>query len=57
MGDKFKDTDIKNSTYYFFVNMINMKIFDLNKIKIDEKSIKNFIIYYIRCVAVKDLKT
>ena len=57
MGDKFKDTDIKNSTYYFFVNMINMKIFDSNKIKIDEKSIKNFIIYYIRCVAVKDLKT
>ena len=57
MGDKFKDTDIKNSTYYFFVNMINMKIFDLNKIKIDEKSIKNFIIYYIRCVTVKDLKT
>ena len=38
MGDKFKDTDIKNSTYYFFNDMINMKIFDSNKIKkVNEK--------------------
>ena len=28
-----KETDIKNSTYYFFNNMINIKNVDPNKIK------------------------
>ena len=30
--------------------MINLKISDSNKIKIDEKSYKNIIIYHIGCV-------
>ena len=29
----FKDIDIKNSTYYFFSDVIIIKIFDPNKIK------------------------
>ena len=31
MGNKFKDIDIKNRTYYFFDDIINIKIFDRNK--------------------------
>ena len=56
MGNKFKDIDIKNQTYYFLDDMINIKILDLNKIKIDGKSYKNILIYYIGYVMVKDLR-
>ena len=42
-----KDINIKNRTYYFFNDIINIKDFDSDNIKIDEKSYKNIIIYYI----------
>ena len=42
-----KDINIKNHTYYFFDDIINIKDFDPNKIKTDEKSYKNILIYYI----------
>ena len=45
MSNTFKEIDIKNRAYYFFDDMINKKNLDLNKIKIDEKSYKNVIIY------------
>ena len=45
----------KNRTYYFFNNMINIKSLDINKIKIDEKSSKNILIYHIGYATVKDL--
>ena len=45
MSNKGKDIDIKNRTYYFFHDIINIKNFDPNNIKADEKSYKN--IYYI----------
>ena len=45
MGNKFKDIDIKNCTYYFFDDMIKIKILDSSKIEIDEKSYKNIFIY------------
>ena len=35
MSDRFKKIDIKNRTYYFFDDMIDIKNLDLNKIKID----------------------
>ena len=54
MSNKVKDIDIKNHTYYFFDDIINVKNFDPNNIKIDEKSYKNF--HYIRYVMIKDLK-
>ena len=38
MSNKVKDIDIKNRTYYFFDDIINIKKFDPNNIKIDEKS-------------------
>ena len=37
MSNKIKDISIKNHTYYFFVDIINIKKFDSNNIKIDEK--------------------
>ena len=54
-GSKLKDIDIKNRTYYFFDDIINIKSFDPNKIKIDEKSYKNIITYYIGYVTIEDL--
>ena len=47
MSNKFKDISIKNHTYYFFDDIINIKIFDPNNIKIDEKSYKNILILHI----------
>ena len=56
MSNKVKDTDINNCTYYIFSDIINIKIFDRNNIKIDKKSKKNFLIYCIGYVTIKDLK-
>ena len=42
-----KDIFIKNRTCYFFNDMIGMENFNPNDIKIDEKSYKNILIYYI----------
>ena len=53
---KLKYIDIKNRTYYFFNEIINIKVFDLNNIKIDKKSYKNILIYYIGYVTTKDSK-
>ena len=56
MDNKVIDIDIKNRTYYFFNDIINIKSFDLNIIKIDEKSYKKVFIYYIGYVGIKDSK-
>ena len=56
MSNKVKDINIKNLTYYFFDNIINIKDFDPNNIKIDEKSYKNILIYYTVYVTIKDSK-
>ena len=53
MGNKLKDTDIENCTYYSFNDMISIKDLDPNKIKIDQKSYKNFLIFYM---TVQDLR-
>ena len=46
MSNKVKNISIKNRTYYFFNDIINIKIFYPNNIKIDEKSI--YYIGYVR---------
>ena len=56
MSGKVKDINVKNHIYYFFDDTINIKNFNLNNIKIDEKSYKNILIYYIGYVTVKYLK-
>ena len=49
---------LKNYAYYFFDDIINIKDFDPNNIKIDENSYKNILIYYIGYVTIKkDLQT
>ena len=55
MSSKVKDISIKNRTYSFF-NIINLKSFNPDNIKIDERSCKNIVIYYIVYVTIKDLK-
>ena len=37
MSNKVKDIDKRNRTYYFFNDIINIKNFDPNNIKIDKK--------------------
>ena len=56
MSNKFKDISLENHTYYFFNDMINIKDFDSNNIKIDEKSCKDILVYYIEYVRIKDSK-
>ena len=48
--------NIRNHTYYFFDGIINIKESDQNNIKIDEKSYKNILIYYIAYVTIKNSK-
>ena len=56
MSNKVKDIDIKDQTYYFFNDIMNIKSFDSDIIEIDEKSCKNILIYYIGYVTIKDSK-
>ena len=56
MSNKAQDIDIKNRTNYFFNEIINIKNFDRNDIKIDEKSYKNIFIYYTGYLTIKDSK-
>ena len=46
MGN-IKEINIKNCTYYFFDEMINIKNFDSDLIKIDKKSQKDIDNFYI----------
>ena len=38
---QIKEINIKNRTYYFFDEMINIKNFDVNRIKINIRSIRS----------------
>ena len=53
MGD-IKQINIKNRTYYFFNDMINIKDFDPSLLKIEKMLYKNISIYYIGYITVKD---
>ena len=56
MSNKITDINIKSRTYLFFNDIINIENFDPDNIKIDEKSYKNIIVYYIGYITIKDLK-
>ena len=43
MSNKFKDISIKNHTYYFLDDIIDIKKFDPINIKIDVESYKNIL--------------
>ena len=38
MSDMIKDRSLKNRMYYVFNDIVNIKYFDLNNIKTDDKS-------------------
>ena len=54
MSNAVKDINIKNRTYYFFNDIIDIKNFDPNNTEIGEISSKNILIYYIRYVTIKE---
>ena len=45
--------NIKNITYYFYDDLINIKDFDPKLLKLDKKQSKNITIYYIGCIIKK----
>ena len=53
MGN-IKQINIKNGTFYFFNDMINMKDFDPNLLKIEKNSYKGISIYNIRYIKIKN---
>ena len=44
---KVKDLNIKNRTYYYFDDMIDIRKFEPNLLKIDKELDRDFGIYYI----------
>ena len=56
MGE-VKQINIKNRTYYFYNDRIDLKDFDTRLLKIDKKDYKEIDIYYIAYVNVKKIDT
>ena len=54
MGE-VKQINIKNRTYYFYNDIIDLKDFDAKLLKIDKKSYKNIDIYYIGYITIKKI--
>ena len=50
-----KQIDIKNRTYDFYNDMIDIKTFDSNLLKIDKKSYKDISIYNIGYITTKKI--
>ena len=48
-----KQIDIKNRIYYFYNDVVNIKKFDSNLLKIDKNSNKDIGIYNIGYITVK----
>ena len=53
MGETVKQIEIKNRTYFFYNDMINLKNFDSNLLKTDKKHYKGINIYYIGYITIK----
>ena len=54
MGE-VKQINIKNRTYYFYNDIIDLKNFDARLLKIDKKSYKNIGIYNIGYITIKKI--
>ena len=50
-----KQINIKNRTYYFYNDIIDLKKFDARWLKVDKKSYKNIDIYYIGYITIKKI--
>ena len=53
--DTTKQTNIKNRTYYFYSNIIDLENFDAKLLRIDKKSYKDIGIYNIGYVTKKKI--
>ena len=53
MGE-IKQINVKNRTYYYFNDMINIKDFDSSLLKMNKKSSKNIAIYSIGYITKTD---
>ena len=49
-----KQINIKNKTYYFYNDLINIKDFDSSLLKLDKNVFKNMANYYIGYIIKKD---
>ena len=54
MGSK-KEVNIKNRTYYFYNDIIDIKTFDSKNLKVDKKTYKDLDIYNIGYITVKKI--
>ena len=52
---KVKQIEIKNGTYYFYNDIINIEEFNSSLLKVDKKSYKEFNIYYIGYITIKKI--
>ena len=52
---KVKQINIKNRTYYFYNDQINLKDFDASLLKVDKKNYKEIDFYYITYVTFKEI--
>ena len=52
---KIRQINIKNKTYYFYNDQINLKDFDGKLLKIDKKDYNKIDIYYIGYVTIKKI--
>ena len=52
---KVKELNIKNQTYYFFNDIVDIKIFHSNSLEIDKKPYKDIDIYYIGYITIKKI--
>ena len=53
--ENIKQINIKNRTYYFLNDMINIEDFDSSLLKINKKSYKNIGIYNIGYITIKKI--
>ena len=53
---KVKQVEIKNRTYNFYNDIINIEEFDSNLLKIDKKSHKDIDIYYTGYITIKKVR-
>ena len=52
---KIRQINIRNRTYYFYNDQINLKDFDARLLKVDKKNYKEISIYYIDHVTFKKI--
>ena len=52
---KVKQINIKNHSYYFYNDVINLKDFDGSLLKVDKKDSNEIDVYHIKYVTVKEI--